>query len=425
MIAILNKLFLHSKNFSSLHSKFQKIKKKADIEKIFKAIKQFSDTSEVRYVGGCVRKIINNELVEDIDLAVNLSPSEVSKVLKKNNIKSYETGIKYGTITALINQNKFEITSLRKDIATDGRHAKVDFLNDWQEDASRRDFSINSIYADIDGNLFDPFNGKKDLENGEIKFIGNAEKRIREDYLRILRYIRFFLNYSKKKHNVRVTRIIKKNLQGFSKISPERLLDEFKKLVRSKGFLKLTKDKFCFEVISLIFPQFKNLSVFANLNSFAKDNINNVDFIFLLSLMIIDGSDNVDYFIYKFNISKKDQKRLLLLNNFFSNKINNKTFSKNNLQKILYFNGKQSLFDLINFQIFRSKKKVDKQLLQMIEFFKGEEPPLLPVRAITLMNKYNIPEGKKLGIILKKIEEKWLDNNFKISEKEVQKFIKI
>ena len=178
MIAILNKLCSHSKNFSSLNLKFKKIKEKTEIEKIFKAVEQFSDTSEIRYVGGCVRKIINNELVEDIDLAVNLSPSEVSKVLKKNNIKSCETGIKHGTITALINQNKFEITSLRKDIATDGRHAKVEFLNDWQEDASRRDFSINSIYADIDGNLFDPFNGKKDLENGEIKFIGNVEKRI-------------------------------------------------------------------------------------------------------------------------------------------------------------------------------------------------------------------------------------------------------
>ena len=201
------------------------------------------------------------------------------------------------------------------------------------------------------------------------------------------------------------------------------MLDEFKKLVRSKGFLKLTKDKFCFEIINLIFPQFKNLSIFGNLNSFAKDNIENIDFIFLISLMIIDGSDNVDYFIYKFNISKKDQKRLLLLNNFFSNKINNKTFSKNNLQKILYFNEKQSLLDLINFQIFKSKK-VDKKLLGMIEFFKDKEPPLLPVRAITLMNKYNIPEGRKLGIMLKKIENKWLDNNFQISEKEIQKLIK-
>ena len=423
MITLLNKLFSRSKNFNSLSLEFQKIKKETEIKKIFKIIEGFSSTSEIRYVGGCVRKVINNEVVDDIDLAVNLNPDEVSKIFKKNNIKFYETGINHGTITALIDNKKFEITSLRKDVSTDGRHAKVEFSNDWHEDASRRDFTINAIYADIDGNLFDPFDGKKDLENGEIKFIGNAEKRIREDYLRVLRYIRFFLNYSKKKHNVRVTRIIKKNLEGFSKISSERLLDEFKKLVRSKGFLKLTKDKFCFEIINLIFPQFKNLSIFRNLNSFAKDNIENVDFIFLLSLMIIDGSDNVDYFIYKFNISKKDQKRLLLLNNFFSNKINNKFFSKNNLQKILYFNEKQSLLDLINFQIFKSKK-VDKKLLEMIEFFKDKEPPLLPVRAITLMNKYNIPEGKKLGIILKKIEEKWIDNNFKISEKEVQKFIK-
>ena len=179
MIAILNKLYLHSKNFSSLNLKFKKIKEKTEIEKIFEAVEQFSDTSEIRYVGGCVRKIINNELVEDIDLAVNLSPSEVSKVLKKNNIKSYETGIKHGTITALINQNKFEITSLRKDISTDGRHAKVEFSNNWYEDASRRDFTINSIYADIQGNLYDPFDGKKDIKNGKIRFIGEADKRIK------------------------------------------------------------------------------------------------------------------------------------------------------------------------------------------------------------------------------------------------------
>ncbi len=422
MIAILNKLCSHSKNFSSLNLKFKKIKEKTEIEKIFKAVEQFSDTSEIRYVGGCVRKIINNELVEDIDLAVNLSPSEVSKVLKKNNIKSYETGIKHGTITALINQNKFEITSLRKDIATDGRHAKVEFLNDWQEDASRRDFSINSIYADIDGNLFDPFNGKKDLENGEIKFIGNVEKRIKEDYLRILRYIRFFLNYSKKKHNVKVTRIIKKNLQGFSKISPERLLDEFKKLVRSKGFLKLTKDKFCFEIINLIFPQFKNIEIFKKPNNFIKANINNVDFIFLISLIVVDGTDNAEYFIYKFNLSKKDQKRILFLNNFNFGKNNSKIFSYKNLQKILYINGKKLLLDLLYFQIFKSKK-VDKKIVNFVELFKDTESPMLPISAKTLIEKYSIPEGKKLGIMLKKIEEKWIDNGFVLSEEEIQKTI--
>jgi len=423
MITLLNKIFSQSKNFNFLNLAFQKIKKETEIKEIFKAIEEFSKNSEIRYVGGCVRKAINDELIDDIDLAVNLNPDDVCKILKENNIKFYKTGIDHGTVTVLINNKKFELTSLRKDILTDGRHAKVEFSNDWHEDASRRDFTINSIYADIDGNLFDPFDGKKDLENGEIKFIGEPEKRIKEDYLRILRYIRFFLNYSKKKHNPNVTKIIKKNLDGFAKISPERLLGEFKKLVYSSGFSKLTKDTFCFEIIKLIFPQFKNINIFKKLNNFAKENINNLDFILLISLMIIDDTDNTDYFIYKFNISKKDEKRILFLNNFFSSKINRKTFSKKNLDKILYFNGKQSLLDLLFFQIFRSKK-VDKKLVEMIEFFKDKEVPLLPLRAITLMTEYNIPEGKKLGVKLKEIEEKWVENNFEISKLEVQKIIK-
>ena len=200
----------------------------------------------------------------------------------KKNIKYYESGIKHGTITALINDIKFEITSLRKDIDTDGRHAKVEFSENWKEDASRRDFTINSIYADIDGSLFDPFDGKKDLENGKVLFIGNAETRIKEDYLRILRYIRFFLNYSKVKHETSVIKIIKKNLTGMMNISAERLLDELQKLVRSRGFTKLAKDKDSLEIISLIFPQLKNISLFSKLNSFALKNIANVDFILLL-----------------------------------------------------------------------------------------------------------------------------------------------
>ena len=194
---LLDKIFFRSQNLNYINLGFRDIKKETEIEKIFIAIHSFSINSEIRYVGGCVRKIINREKVDDIDLAVNLKPIEVCKALKEKNIKYYESGIEHGTITALINDIKFEITSLRKDVDTDGRHAKVEFSDNWKEDASRRDFTINSIYADIEGNLFDPFCGKKDLENGKVNFIGNAEVRIKEDYLRILRYTRFYLNYSK------------------------------------------------------------------------------------------------------------------------------------------------------------------------------------------------------------------------------------
>ena len=419
---LLDKIFFRSQNLNHINLGFKKIKKETEVEQLFKAIHSFSVNSEIRYVGGCVRKIINKEDFDDIDLAVNLNPKDVCEALDKKNIKYYESGIKHGTITALINDIKFEITSLRKDIDTDGRHAKVEFSENWKEDASRRDFTINSIYADIDGSLFDPFDGKNDLENGKVLFIGNAETRIKEDYLRILRYIRFLLYYSKVKHETSVIKIIKKNLTGMMNISAERLLDELQKLVRSRGFTKLAKDKDSLEIISLIFPQLKNISLFSKLNSFALKNIANVDFILLLSLMIIDGTDNVDYFVYKYNLSKKDQKRLLFLNKFYSKKVNRSFFSEKNLDKILYFNGREALNDIIYFKIFLSKK-VDDNLIKLIKIFKEKEIPVLPLKANTLIEKYQIPEGIELGKKLKAIEEIWSNNNFKISEKEIQKIV--
>jgi len=250
MINLFNNFFLKFKHSSFLNLEFLKLQKQTGVEKIFKAIENYSNSSEIRYVGGCVRKILNKEIADDIDLAVNLNPERVSEILKKNNIKFYRTGIEYGTITALINKKRFEITSLRKDILTDGRHAKVQFNNDWHEDASRRDFTINAIYSDIHGNLYDPFNGKQDLENGEIKFIGEAEKRIKEDYLRILRYVRFFLNYSKKDHDSNIAKTIKKNLDGFNKISSERILDEFKKLAFSMVLPNLIKMNFVWRLLN-------------------------------------------------------------------------------------------------------------------------------------------------------------------------------
>ena len=419
---LLNKIFFRSQNLNYVNLSFRNLKKETEVEQIFNAIHSFSADSTIRYVGGCVRKIINKEKVDDIDLAVNLKPTDVCEALNNKNIKYYESGIEHGTITALINNIKFEITSLRKDIDTDGRHAKVEFSDNWKEDASRRDFTINSIYADLDGNLFDPFDGKRDLKNGKINFIGDAEIRIKEDYLRILRYIRFFLNYSKNKHSPKIIKIIKKNLSGFSNISSERSLDEFHKLVRSEGFLKLTKDKESFEIISLVFPQLKNISIFAKLNNFAKENLSKVDFIFLLALMIIDGTDNVNYFIYKFNLSKKDQKRLLFLNNFNTQKNTSKTFSEKNLNKIFYFNGKEALMDIIYFEIFKLNK-TDSKLLKIIDNFKDKEIPIMPFKGNILMEKYNISQGKELGGKLKEIEEVWTNNNFQISEKEVLKIV--
>ena len=419
----LDKIFFRSRNLDYISQNLINLTTQTPAKRIFEALNTYSESSEVRYVGGCVRKVIKKETVDDIDLATNLVPSEVCDALKKQNINFYETGIQHGTITAIIDDHKYEITSLRKDVSTDGRHAKVEFSSDWKEDAARRDFSINSIYSDKDGNLFDPYNGKKDLESGNINFIGDSENRIKEDYLRILRYVRFFINYSNQSHDLNIIKKIKKNIGGVSKLSSERLLDEFKKLTRSNAFLKIFNDKISLELIEIIFPQLKNLENFKKLNSHAIDNLAKVDFIFLLSLLIVDGSDNTDYFLYKFNISKKDQKRLKSIDFFYKENVSIKNFNEKNLNKIFYYNGKQTVIDIINYKLFTSSK-VEKKLLKLLETYKDKVIPTLPIDASTLMTKYNIAEGKMLGNKLKLIEEIWVQNSFQISEKQIQKIIK-
>ena len=422
MRTFLDKIFFRSNNLNYLSNKIKNLTNNTPVRKIFEAINEYSEESEIRYVGGCVRKIINNEKVDDIDLATNLLPEQVCEVLKKKEINYYESGIDHGTITALIDNYKFEITTLRKDVSTDGRHAKVEFTNNWKDDASRRDFTINAIYSDAEGNLFDPYNGKKDLEEGCINFIGDVNKRIQEDYLRILRYIRFFLNYSKQPHNSEILRKLKINIGGVSKLSKERLLDELKKIFKLGTLEKLINEKLSLELILIIFPELKNYNLFNKLNSEKRNVLREVDFIFLLSLMIIDNSDNVDYFLYKYNLSKKDQKRIKIIHGFYKDKFNLKKFTQYNFNEYFYYEGNQAVLDVLRFKVIKSKK-IDKSLIELIEYYKNKPIPKMPIGAELLMQKYKIPEGKQLGVKLKKIEVEWVKNNFTISDKQVENII--
>ena len=418
-----NLLNIFSRNKKNTSNQILNIQNTYPSEQLFLAVNDYSKNSEIRYVGGCVRKSILNEKIDDVDLSTNLDPIQLEDCLKKNNIKYLSTGKKFGTLTALVNGFKFEITSLRKDIITDGRHAKVEYTNNWKEDAERRDFTFNSIYANINGEIFDPFNGKNHLRSGKIFFIGDPDKRIKEDYLRILRYIRFFLNYSNHPHDKNVTKAIKQNIEGIKKISKERLLDELRKIVLSSGFLKIKDDKFCLEIIQLIFPQISNLE-------FIKKNSNedfvklqkSKDFILILSLLIIDLTDNTEYFLHKFNLSNEDKNRIIFLNDVFKNKLKSKYFSTQNLMKILYTYGRERLLDIIRYQSIRYGKK--ENFKQKIDFFEKVEIPKFPLNANLLIDKYNFKKDKILGNKIKELENFWLNNNFKISKEEVLKIVK-
>ena len=150
-----------------------------------------SENIEICFVGGCIRDALSGFQSFDIDFAINCKPEDTIKRLQKNNIKFEEYGKKYGSIVAKINNKKFEITSLREDFNQKGRDTDIKFTSDWYTDASRRDFTMNAMYLSPTGELYDYFEGQKDLENQQIRFIGNIEQRIQEDYLRIFRFYRF------------------------------------------------------------------------------------------------------------------------------------------------------------------------------------------------------------------------------------------
>ena len=423
MIKFLENLFKSKKNAFKDQANFKELVSNQDIKELFKSFNSCSDNAELRFVGGCVRKLISGEKVDDIDLSTNLKPENVIEVLKKNNINFYETGIEHGTITAVINKRSFEITTLRKDIRTDGRHAQVEYTDNWLEDASRRDFTINSIYSDLDGNLFDPFNGRKDLNDGLIKFIGDPAQRIKEDYLRILRYIRFFLGYSKNQHNKNTVKIIKQNLIGLNQVSKNRQLQELKKIILVENFHKINSDKTSIELFLLIFPELKNINRINKLDNLGKEILKDKDFEFILSLLLIDKSEDCDYFIYKYNLSNKEKDKINFLNLIFSEDLNKDYFTKENLTKIIFKNGKENLIDILDFKILTIKKNKN-NLIELKKYFIEFKIPVIPIRAKDLIKQFNLKEGKLLGSILKEIEEQWLNNNFKISNNEIEDIVK-
>ncbi len=186
---------------------------------------------EARLVGGCVRNALLGEAIEDIDIATDLIPEQVKKAANEAGLKFIATGIEHGTVTVIGAGNGFEVTTLRRDIESDGRRAVVKYTDDWSADAARRDFTLNALYCSDDGEVFDPLGGFADLESRTIRFVGDAEARIREDYLRILRFFRFISQYGRGKTDAEGLAACAQLKDGLRQLSRERIGQEFRKLL--------------------------------------------------------------------------------------------------------------------------------------------------------------------------------------------------
>jgi len=223
----INEVILHEELLDVKSVVTSSIKK---LDKVFK-----NSNYELRIVGGAVRDIALGKIPKDIDFATDATPDEMIAILDKANIKHIPTGIDHGTITAIIGREPFEITTLRADTETDGRHAEVEFVKSWEEDAKRRDLTYNAMSMDMEGNVFDYFNGMDDLQDKVSKFVGDAEERIQEDYLRILRYFRFQGRLSTPSWNEDTLKAISSNVKGLQQISAERIWQEMSKLLSGKN----------------------------------------------------------------------------------------------------------------------------------------------------------------------------------------------
>ena len=378
------------------------------------------DKTVVRFVGGCVRKYLSGEKIDDIDAATILTTDQIKEKLKNTDLKIIDTGIKHGTVTVLSDTKKIELTTLRKDVKTDGRHAEIEYTDDWQLDSERRDFTMNAIYMDINGKIFDPQNGIVDLKNKNVKFIGDPQKRIEEDYLRIIRFIRFKVMYDIQLEKTTIE-AIKHNLTGIKKISKERILDELLKILELKSFLKINESDHLKEIFLMIFPEFLYLNRLERLKKICKYSNINKDL--LLAVLLIDDKNNDEYFSHKYNVSSKIKETLKKLSSNLIEVKKNKSFFGKDLIRNVYFYGKEHLINLniINFSI-NPKIKID-EFSKILNLVLKSNIPKLHVNGKYLM-KNGMKEGESLGKVLKKIESEWVNNNFEISNERIKDLIK-
>lgn len=364
-------------------------------------------------VGGAVRDAIIGRVVNDIDFATPLLPDEIITHLEKAKIKFVPTGIEHGTISAIIDKKPYEITSFRKDIETFGRHANVEFTNDIKPDAKRRDFTINALYCNKTGEVFDPTGkGIDDLKSKKIAFVGNPVDRIKEDYLRILRLFRFFAqldDFSIDNGAIDACQMLGHNIP---KLSRERINVEIMKILGAKNAPKsidlMDKSQILFHVIGENYNLDKIKTLWANQRLI--DVLPNP--IRSLIAILPYQSDYILRFCVDLRLSNKEKAILLdmvKMADFLDNDFNIK-----NLKIAAFKFGKSLVLDFI-----LSNMANCYEIYQELSSF---EVPNFPIDGQILM-KHNVKSGPNMGKILQNLEKIWLENNFKIDDDKIKQEI--
>jgi tRNA nucleotidyltransferase (CCA-adding enzyme) len=352
------------------------------LDKVFK-----SNNYELRVVGGAVRDLALDKTPKDIDLATDATPDEMMAILDKAGIRHIPSGLEHGTITAILDNEPYEITTLRADKETDGRHAEVEFVKSWEEDAKRRDLTYNAMSMDMEGNVFDYFGGMDDLQDKVSKFVGDPEERITEDYLRILRYFRFQGRLSTPTWDKDTLKAISSNVKGLQQISAERVWQEMGKVLAGNNVANIL-DYMTKTGVSKVIGLSTN-----DLNK-VKDNGN--------PIVALAQTGNTIDIAKRWKLSKVQATMLDFL-------VKNKN---NSLDQ-------KKVEDMI-------ADGVDKALITALASLQGKdvnidaEVPNFPVTGADLIAKGMKP-GPEIGAKLGQLKQKWKDSNFKSTKDELLK----
>lgn len=384
------------------------------------------DGYQARVVGGYVRDMLKGFTLHEVDMATDAQPDAILSICNKHNIKSIPTGLKHGTITAIVNGEQIEITTLRRDITCDGRHAEVVFTDSWEEDAKRRDFTINAMYLDRDLRLYDFFNGEQDLDNNIIRFIGDPEERIHEDYLRIMRYFRFlgyFENLNLHQESFDSALRLSYNLY---KISNERIHSELLKIFSSREKeipIKLMLEGGIFQNIGLHFTNIDSDKLY-----FSNDPLVNLSIMMRLSVIHDMG------ILKQLKFSRAEQK---LVGNLLKHKLDNHFISV--LEKMVFgIDATTDINKMINevgqniyrklFEMYYGlyiKSFIDDNysevLTKFIAIIDSITPTECPVTAEDIINLGYI--GCDIGIQLRHVRKLWIEHNCTLEKKLLIKLI--
>jgi poly(A) polymerase len=368
------------------------------------------EDGEARFVGGVVRNALLNQPVTDIDIATPLTPEQVTQRLQDAGLGAVPTGIEHGTVTAISNGKPFEITTLRRDVSTDGRRATVAFSKDWAEDAARRDFTMNALYATADGEVFDYFGGLSDLRAGHVRFVGDPAARIREDYLRILRLFRFHAWYGKGEMNAQALHAGAAEKSGLADLSGERIQKEMLRLLEAENPVSVLCVMAASGILAEVLPGTLNLGRFERLVAVDCANFFSPDALLRMAALLPNDRSAVEAIAERWKLSNAARERLVDLAGAKEKIVS--YLSIKEVRKLLYRLGRAAFVDRARLRWADDPKESNaiqwRALLAMADAW---QPPKFPLTGRDVMNA-GVAEGPLVGRILSEVEEWWIDSDF-------------